>query len=399
MTTNTDSNRETLWPAFGLGLGAAVGVGLARFSYALLLPSMRTSLDWNYALAGSLNTANALGYVAGSISAYLLLRRLRPSYLFSLGLIVTSLSVLATGFQSQLLWLMANRFLTGISAAWVLACGGALVAARYHSHSALRRLATGIFFAGAGIGIALSGLVVNPIIAEFGDHAWPTAWLALGFVAIIASIWPLLEARNIAGVANSASVGALDLCGLGPSLFAYFLFACGYIVYMTFIFAWIQIQGMSWQFGTVAWLVLGGGVALSPFIWRQALDSWNPAITLGASCFMTLLGTLLPAFSSTVPSVLISAWLFGLGMFIAPSSVAILVQKTMTSNHWAKGIAMFTTIFSFGQAIGPIGAGWIADNNGLKISLFVGAALLAAASGLALIGLQRINVRLMPTST
>ncbi len=399
MRTSTDKNSGTLWPAFGLGLGASVGVGLARFSYALLLPSMRTSLDWNYALAGSLNTANALGYVAGSISAYLLLRRLRPSYLFSLGLIVTSLSVLATGFQSQLLWLMAIRFLTGISAAWILVCGGALVAARYHLHLALRRVATGIFFAGAGIGIAFSGVVVNPIIAKFGAQAWPEAWLALGIVAVIASIWPLLEARNITGAANSASVGALDLCGLVPSLLAYFLFACGYIVYMTFIFAWIQVQGMSWQFGTVAWLVLGGGVALSPFIWRRALDSWNPAVTLAASCSMTLLGTLLPAFSSTVPSVLISAWLFGLGMFIAPSSVAILVQKTMTSNHWAKGIAMFTTIFSFGQAIGPIGAGWIADNGGLKMSLLAGAALLAAASCLALIGLQRIAVRLIPSST
>jgi predicted MFS family arabinose efflux permease len=385
-------------PAFGLGLGVAVSVGLARFAYALLLPAMRESLNWNYVAAGSLNTANALGYIVGAVSAYFLLRKIRPSQLFITGLLLTIVAVLATGLRSDLLWLTSTRLLAGIGAVWVFACGGALVAARYHAHQTLRRVATGLFFAGAGIGIAASGLVVNPIIAMLGNPAWPTAWLALGVVAAIASVWPILEASRIAGEANAVSSGALNLRGLMPSMLAYFLFACGYIVYMTFIFAWIQVQGMSWQFGTVAWLALGCGVAVSPFAWRRALDSWNPAVTLAASCSMTLIGTLLPAFFTSAPSILISMVFFGLGMFIAPSSVAVLVHRTMRSGQWAKGITLFTVIFSIGQAIGPIGAGWIADSEGLNVSLFFGAALLASASGLAIIGLDRVSVRMHTSS-
>ena len=396
MSTNaapTESNL-TLFPAVGLGLGVAVSVGLARFAYALLLPAMKESLNWDYVAAGSLNTANALGYIIGAVSAYFMLRKIRPSQLFITGLLLTIVAVLATGLRSDLLWLTSTRLLAGIGAAWVFACGGALVAARYHAHQTLRRVATGLFFAGAGIGIAVSGLVVNPIIAALGNPAWPTAWLALGVVAAIASVWPILEASRIAGEANAVSSGALNLRGLMPGMLAYFLFACGYIVYMTFIFAWIQAQGLSWMFGTAAWFVLGSGVAVSPFIWRRALDKWNPAVILAASCFVTLLGALLPAFFASAPSIILSTALFGSGMFIAPSSVAVLVHRTLESNQWAKGITLFTVVFSFGQAIGPIGAGWIADSEGLTRSLYFGAALLAVASGLALIGLGSISARM-----
>ena len=78
---------------------------------------------------------------------------------------------------------------------------------------------------------------------------------------------------------------------------------------------------------------------MSPFIWRRALDKWNPAVILAASCFVTLLGALLPAFFVSAPRIILSTVLFGSGMFIAPSSVAVLVHRHIffrASNrtHW-----------------------------------------------------------------
>ena len=49
----------TLAVALALALAAAVSLGLARFSYALLLPPMRTDLGWSYLPAGAMNTVNA----------------------------------------------------------------------------------------------------------------------------------------------------------------------------------------------------------------------------------------------------------------------------------------------------------------------------------------------------
>ncbi len=53
----------------GLAMGPAVGLGLGRFAYALLLPAMRADLGWSYAAAGAMNTANAAGYLVGALAA------------------------------------------------------------------------------------------------------------------------------------------------------------------------------------------------------------------------------------------------------------------------------------------------------------------------------------------
>lgn len=363
----------------------AVGNGFARFAYALLLPAMRTDLAWNYTQAGWLNTANALGYVVGAVSGYLLLRRYRPSILFGWGLWLTVISLGVTGLHPGIWWLTTMRVCSGIGAAWVFACGGALVAIRYQDNAAIRGTATGLFFSGAGIGIALSGICVNPLLASMGSHGWPYAWGLLGMLAALASIWPFYLSQRIGGVANSASAEPLVLAGLIPSLISYFVFAAGYIVYMTFIFAWLKGQGYTWQFATFIWIVLGVGVGISPFVWRRALGNWNPVHTLSASCFATLLGASIPIVTTSPAGILASAFIFGLGVFIAPSSVAALVRISMPSPQMAKGMTFFTVIFSIGQAIGPVLGGWIGDLGSLNSSLLLGSVLLLTAALLPLI--------------
>src|SRR5690349_23108894 len=56
-----------LWVIVALSLGPAVANSFARFAYALLLPAMRSELGLSYAEAGALNTANALGSLAGAV--------------------------------------------------------------------------------------------------------------------------------------------------------------------------------------------------------------------------------------------------------------------------------------------------------------------------------------------
>lgn len=389
MSAQTVSENDTsLWPAFGLGLSIAVSIGLARFSYALLLPAMREALGWDYAQAGWLNTANALGYVVGAVTSYGLLRRLSPARLFSTGLYVTCLSLFVTGASSWLLWLSAARLLSGVGAAWVFSCGSALVSARYQNDAHRRGTATGLFFAGSGLGIVLSGVAVSPLLARLGAHGWPQAWLLLGLLAFLLSVWPLREARHATAVAMTASSEPLSLRGLWMPLIGYFIFAAGYIVYMTFIVAWMHLQGWSWEVGLLVWLTLGVGVMLSPFVWRPALNRWSPAVTLAAGCAVTMVGAIVPLVGQGVIGLVVSAALFGLGVFIAPAAVAVLTRHSMPPALWAKGMTLFTVVFSVGQAIGPVAAGWVADATSLHLSLAFGAALLLAAVPIPLLGVN-----------
>ena len=77
---------RSLWGmAFALSLGAAISLGMARFSYGLLLPPMRDDLAWSYTLAGAMNTANALGYLLGAMALPRMLRRWDAVQVFMTG--------------------------------------------------------------------------------------------------------------------------------------------------------------------------------------------------------------------------------------------------------------------------------------------------------------------------
>lgn len=72
----------------GLALGVTMTNGLpmtngfAQFAYGLMLPAMDSEMGWNYAQAGWLNTANALGYITGVILTMLMIRHTSPVYLW-----------------------------------------------------------------------------------------------------------------------------------------------------------------------------------------------------------------------------------------------------------------------------------------------------------------------------
>jgi MFS family permease len=81
-------------------------------------------------------------------------------------------------------------------------------------------------------------------------------------------------------------------------------------------------------------------------------------------------------------------------MFIAPSAIAVLCRRSMAAGLWAKAIILFTVVFSVGQAIGPLFAGWIADRAGLGWSLAYGAGVLALSSCVALVRLDHASARM-----
>jgi predicted MFS family arabinose efflux permease len=115
-----------LLTALLLSFGPTVSNSFARFSYALVLPAMREDLQLSYSQGGWLNTANALGYLAGAILTWTLVRRTGNRLIFSAGMVVTAASLLATGLTTDFAVLTTARLLAGIGGAMVFITGGAL---------------------------------------------------------------------------------------------------------------------------------------------------------------------------------------------------------------------------------------------------------------------------------
>jgi predicted MFS family arabinose efflux permease len=360
----------------------AVVNGFGRFAYALLLPVMREDLAWDYALSGWLNTANSVGYGLGALAGMLLLSRFKPATLFVAGLAITVVTLLLCGITRDLWVMMAWRFASGIGSAWVFACGGALIAARYSKDAAKSAAAIAIYYAGGGLGIALSGVALYPVLAH--DWTWATGWLVLGFAGLAFSLWPATLALGIGGQTSTVSADTLPWSTYTPIMLAYFLFGVGYIVYLTFVMAWLREMHLPNVAATGVWLVLGIAAMASGQLWRGIMARWWPAHTFAAACVCTAVGTALPIASNSMGFLLVSAVLVGGSFFMVPGAMMALARSTLPASQWAKAMNLFTFVFAIGQGVGPVAAGWIADTAGLNTAMAAGAGTLLLATGLAL---------------
>ena len=164
---------------------------------------------------------------------------------------------------------------------------------------------------------------------------------------------------------------------------AYFLFAVGYIVYLTFLVALMREGGASAALVAATWSLLGLGVVVAPFLWRAVLRRSTGGGALALACLATGLATLLPVgLQDTALTLLLSASVFGLSFFMAPTAVTTFARKNLGQDLWGRSVGMFTTVFALGQIFGPVVAGRIADTTGSLSSgmAAAGAILLAAAA-------------------
>ena len=383
----------SLLPALVLACAIAVVNGFGRFAYALLLPVMRDDLAWDYALSGWLNTANSIGYGVGALAGLWLLSRFRPATLFVAGLGVTVLTLLLCGFTKDLYAMMLWRFLSGIGSAWVFACGGALVALLYVDDAAKAGAASAIYYAGGGLGIVASGVLLYPMLA--GSMAWPAGWMLLAGAGFALSLWPARLALGIGridctGGPNTSDSGVLarqplQLRPLRVMLFAYFLFGVGYIVYLTFVIAWLRELQLGHLATTGVWMVLGAAVIASGWVWRGIMARWHPAHTFAAATLCTAVGSMLPLLAGQLPMLLLSATLVGVSFFMAPAAMMALARTHLPQPQWAMAMNLFTFIFAVGQAIGPVLAGWIADSVGLNLAMLAAGLTLVVGAAIAFV--------------
>ena len=369
-----------LLTALALGLAAAVSLGLARFSYALLLPPMRADLGWTYFTAGSMNTVNALGYLIGALLAPRLLARWDARRVMLAGGAAAALLLAAHGLARGEAALYALRLLLGIASAASFVGGGLLAARLATAPVARAGLVLGLYYGGTGVGIVVSALAVPPL-------AWPRAWLLLGALALAGTGATLLGTRALTQPpAPGARRTRPPLLPFAFSLAAYAMFGLGYIGYMTFIVTLLREQGLGSGAITAFYMLLGLGVLASSWLWAGLLQRQRGGVALALLNGLLALATALPVFSSHPAAVFASGALFGSVFLSVVASTTALVRHNAEPAQWASGIASFTIVFAVGQIAGPSLVGAVADGpGGLTRGLLLSALALAVGSAMALL--------------
>jgi len=371
----------SLWIVAGLAMGPVVALGLARFAYALLLPAMRSDLGWSYANAGAMNTANAVGYLAGALLAAPVARQFGVKQTFLAGILITAVGIGASGLSAHFGLLLSLRVLTGVSGALAFVAGGSMTAA-VAGAAARAPLALGIYFAGGGFGVALSALTIPLLLERLG---WRGGWQVLGGLALAATVIALpalLSAPLPAEQSSAARDSDWSPRGIGIELIGYVLFGAGYIAYATFIIAQLRSNShFSPQEISCFWALLGCAAMAGVFVWSPILARLQGGLGAAAVIAAVTVGAALPLMSSGRPIAYLSAALFGGSFLSTITAVTSFARRAAPPEAWTKAIAALTVAFGTGQCVGPILSGYLSDGpNGVRAGLQISAAILLAAA-------------------
>jgi predicted MFS family arabinose efflux permease len=394
---------QTLRTALALALGAAVSLGLSRFSYALLLPPMRLDLGWSYFTAGLMNAVNAAGYLAGALWAPICLQRWGARRALVWGSVAAS-ALLALHAMTVSTWALAClRGATGVASAVMFVAGGVLAAGLSTAHDAAlektqRRLSAGLilglYYAGVGLGIVACAAVLPVVFESVGamgaarsqaTAGWQWGWLALALLGAGATVPLVLRLAHLpAGLGASAPGQPFPIQRFAFGLAAYFMFGLGYIGYMTFIVTFLREQDLAADAVVAFYALLGVGVMVSPWIWAGHLQRHRGGQTLSLLSALLAVATLLPVLVSQAVGAFFSGALFGAVFLSVVASTTALVRHNLPAAQWTAGISAFTLVFALGQILGPGLVGLLADvSGGLHAGLAASAVILLVGALLA----------------
>lgn len=382
------SEPHPLLVAAGLAAGPAIVLGMARFAYGLLLPGMRADLHWSFAQAGAINTANAAGYFAGAMVTPAVSARIGRRAAFVGGAVAVVATLVATAAMSDFATLMTLRVVAGIGGALVFINGMDLCAWLGRGHSSTRAaVLVGLFVAGGGLGIVVSGVVLPPILGLGGRGGWRVGWLAMALLSIagLVPVWwasgrvgapPVPRRRHSAGWPARRFV---------PSLAGYLLFGLGYISYITFVVALLVHEGMGSVVVGAFWVVLGLASIVSVPLWGRAIGRLHggrgPALVLA----VVTAGAALPLLGGGAPVALLSALVFGGAFLAVVTAFTAVAREALPQAQWGPAIAGLTAAFALGQCAGPVLTGALSDAGGVRAGLGVSAGLLTLGALVALL--------------
>lgn len=350
-------------------------LGIARFAYTPLLPIMQQQTLLNDATGGYLAAINYAGYMTGALLAATVSSLQTKDTLYRLGLVLALLSTLGMALSENLYLWAFWRFIAGLSSA-----GSMLLASALILHWLVRngqRAELGLHFAGLGLGIALSAILVEAMLAL--DLAWRAQWLYLAVfsVALMLPAWRWLPKPAVAQVKSQTAPEIAE--PLSPKLF-YLLLACyfcagyGYVISATFIVTIVErMPGLAGS-GNLSFIVLGLAGAPAVLLWDLLARRTGYLKAILLALLLQMLSILLPLWFSSVFSVLLSAALFG-ATFIGVVSLVLTMAGRLYPGKPAMLMGKMTLAYGSAQMLAPALTGYLAARSGnYDIGLYLAAA-------------------------
>lgn len=381
-SVETDMSPESASPyrtALAGMIAMTVAMGIGRFVYTPILPSMMDELGLSASDAGLLASANYLGYLLGAIAAGGGWAESRQRSIMLSSLAGSAILAAAMGLTVELDAFLVIRLVAGVVSAFVMVFQTTFVFAQLAS--AGRNELQALHFGGVGLGIAVSALITG--LLHLAGSGWQANWIwagvvsAIGFAAVLA-----LSDRRGPRLQKAPPEPALPKDPLFYRVvLAYGLFGFGYIVTATFLVAIVRQGEGGGVFESVVWLVTGLAGFPSVWLWGKVARRIGATPAFAVGCLVEAVGVLASVMLGGIAGPLIGGILLG-GTFIAVTAFGLQVGRQLASAAPRRALALMTAAFGIGQILGPIVAGYAADWTGSFLVGSVGAAIALLLSAL-----------------
>jgi MFS family permease len=362
-------------------------IGLARYAYTMLLPSMQAGLGLSYDRMGYIGTGNFSGYLLSVILAPRLIRRLRPRAVITGGLTLITLSMFCISASQGFFIPLALYFLVGMGTGFANIPTMALISHWFRSDQ--RGKAAGLMIGGNGAAIVLAGVLVPLLNRSFGPSGWRAGWLLLAVIALLVTALAAWLVRNHPsekgleplGRATPPSPDQLvprERRGDGTLLvrlgLLYLAFGATFMVYGTFIVT-TMVREYGFTEARAGFFSLFSGVAFGTIS-----DRIGRKHGLGLVFAVQTAAYLLAGLKLGSIGLMLSISLYGSAVFAIPAIMAAAVGDYLGLSRAASAFSTITIFFATGQTIGPALAGVIAKTSGSFTGAYLLAGLITAAA-------------------
>ncbi|TWC27807.1 MULTISPECIES: YbfB/YjiJ family MFS transporter [unclassified Pseudomonas] len=348
MHSTSTTPRSAIWLPIFAGLSASlVSIGLARFAYTPLIPSLIQAHWFSASDVVYLGAANLVGYLIGALIGRPVANRTSNKTALRLMMLAVTLSFFACGFPLSVSWFFGWRLLSGVAGGAIMVLVAATVLP--HVPASRRGLASGAIFLGIGLGIAGSGTIVPPLLSL----GLQQTWFGLGLLSLLLTAtswfgWPKEAHHQAAAVSIEKTTTPTD-----PGvylLFAQYAFmAAGLVPAMVFLVDYVaRGLGAGPHIGALIWVMYGLGAIIGPVSYGFLADQLGAKLSIRLVLVVQAIAVGLLSISSSFTALAVLAVI--LGSFppgIVPLALAR-VHELLPNHHqqqiaWSRATVSFAT--------------------------------------------------------
>ena len=367
-------------------------LGLARFAFGMLLPSMREALNMSYDEMGFLGTANFAGYLSAVGLAPFLLRYLTPRKLIASGLLMISICMFGISSAGSYLLILVLYTAVGFGSGFANIPLMTLVS--YWFRRERRGRAAGLMVVGSGFAIIFSGFIIPVLNNAFGANGWRTGWLLLASIVLVIALIAAFLLRNDPAEKGLEPLGQMHDIEYDPAETKgsftslqilthlgglYFIFGSTYVIYGTFV---VTTMVEEYAFAEVSaghfWSWVGFFSLFSGTLFGLLSDRMGRKKGLRTVFAVQAVAYLLAGSNIGTWAMFASVVLYGVTVFAIPAIMAAAVGDYLGKARAAAAFSIITFSFAIGQTLGPAVAGMVAETSGTFTGSYLASALLTA---------------------